>query len=212
MRINPIIYGVLVLTIFFGIILGFQAAGIWSISGKVTANGEAVQPSVADVNTIKGWMTLEQIATTFNVPLADLLKQFSLSADTPPSTAIKDLESDTFDTTALRDWLQSLTQPNDVPQSNITIPAPTKTPFATSATLITATPAPTEHVTPSGTVTGRTTFQELLDWGISKDAIQQIIGSDLPTPSIGVKDYVTGKGLEFTSIKTQLQAEVDKLN
>ena len=117
MRINPIIYGVLVLTIFFGIILGFQAAGICSISGKVTANGEAVQPSVADVNTIKGWMTLEQIATTFNVPLADLLKQFSLPADTPPTTAIKDLESDTFDTTSLRDWLQSLTQPNGVPKS-----------------------------------------------------------------------------------------------
>ncbi len=40
MRINPIIYGVLVLVVFFGIILGFQAAGIWSISGKVTASGE----------------------------------------------------------------------------------------------------------------------------------------------------------------------------
>jgi hypothetical protein len=117
MRINPILYGVLVLTVFFGIILGFQAAGIWSISGKVTADGEAVQPFVADVNSIKGWMTLEKIATTFNVPLADLLKQFSLPADTPPTTAIKDLESDTFDTTALRDWLQSLTQPNGVPQS-----------------------------------------------------------------------------------------------
>lgn len=117
MRINPILYGVLVLTVFFGIILGFQAAGKWSISGKVTADGEAVQPFVADVNSIKGWMTLEQIATTFNVPLADLLKQFSLPADTPPTTAIKDLESDTFDTTSLRDWLQSLTQPIGVPKS-----------------------------------------------------------------------------------------------
>jgi hypothetical protein len=213
MRINPIIYGVLVLTIFFGIILGFQAAGIWSISGKVTSDGEAIQPAAGDVNTIKGWMALEQIATTFNVPLADLLKQFSLPADTPPTTAIKDLESDTFDTTALRDWLQNLTQPNGVPQSITTLPAPAQTQFATSTptSLNTATPVPIEHVATTGTVTGKTTFQELLDWGLSKDTIHQVIGGDIPVTSTGVKDYVTGKGLEFTSIKTLLQAAVDKL-
>jgi len=73
------------------------------------------------------------------------------------------------------------------------------------------TPAPTEHVASSGTVTGKTTFQELLDWGLSKDTIQQVIGGDIPVTSTGVKDYVTGKGLEFTSIKTLLQAAVDKL-
>ena len=115
MRINPIIYGVFVLVVFFGIILGFQAAGIWSTSGKVTASGEQAQPSAADVNTIKGWMTLEQVSTTFNVPLADLLMQFDLPLDTPPETALKDLESDTFDVTALRDWLQSQVTPATVP-------------------------------------------------------------------------------------------------
>ena len=69
---------------------------------------------------------------------------------------------------------------------------------------------PTEHVAPAGTITGKTTFQELLDWGVSKDAIQKVIGSDLPAPTTVIKDFVTGKGLEFTTIKTQLQAEVDK--
>ena len=115
MRINPIIYGVFVLIIFFGVILGFQAAGIWSTSGKVTASGEQAQPSAADVNTIKGWMTLKQISTTFNVPLVDILKAFDLPSDTPPTTALKDLESDKFDVTALRDWLQSRMNPTTVP-------------------------------------------------------------------------------------------------
>jgi hypothetical protein len=115
MRIKPIIYGVFVLVVFFGIILGFQAAGIWSTSGKVTASGEQAQPFAADVNTIKGWMTLEQVSTTFNVPVADLLKQFDLPSDTLPTTALKDLESDTFDITALRDWLQSRVAPAIVP-------------------------------------------------------------------------------------------------
>jgi hypothetical protein len=106
MRIHPFIYGVLVLAVFLGTIFGFQAAGFWSVSGKVTASGDAVQPSAVDVNTIKGWMTLEQITNAYGVPQAELLEQFDLPRDTPASTAIKELESDLFSVTKLRDWLQ----------------------------------------------------------------------------------------------------------
>jgi hypothetical protein len=208
MRINPIVYGGLVLTIFFGVILGFQSAGIWSTSGKVNASGEAIQPSAADVNSIKGWMTLEQITTTYKVPLSDLVKQFKLPADTPLTTAIKDLESDTFDVTSLRTWLQSRAQSGGIPQTNPVTPAPV-TP--TPAPVITLTPVATEHVAPNKTITGKTTFQEVLDWGVSKATIQKILGGDLPLSSAIIKDYVTGKGLEFSAIKTQIQAEVDKL-
>jgi hypothetical protein len=220
MRINPILYGVLVLTVFFGIILGFQAAGIWSISGKVTADGEAIQPAATDVNTIKGWMTLDQIATTYNVPLADLLNQFGLPVDTSSLTAIKDLESDTFDTTALRTWLQSRAQPANIQQSDNataieTQPAAskaveTKLTAPTPEIAATLMPVPTEHVAPVKTITGKTTFQELLDWGVPIDVIQNVIGGELPGPGAVLKDYVTGKGLEFATVKNQLQAEVDK--
>jgi hypothetical protein len=117
MRISPTLFGILVLVIFLGTILGFQAAGVWSVSGK-TKDGQAVQPSVDDVETIKGWMTLEQISTAYNVPLAELLAQFSLPADTPASTAIKDMESDTFSADELRTWLlermQITTTPGDL--------------------------------------------------------------------------------------------------
>lgn len=209
MRINPFIYGVVVLVVFFGIILGFQSAGIWSTSGKVTANGDAVAPSAADVNTIKGWMTLEQITTTFNVPLTDLLNQFDLPADTPATTAIKDLESDTFDTTALREWLLiQMKLVDNSPISDIS-PVPTQVITSTPNAVIAVTPVPTEHIVPAMAITGKTTFQELLDWGVSKDVIQKVIGSDLPETSTIIKDFVTGKGLEFTTIKTQLQVEVD---
>lgn len=105
MRIHPLLYGVLVLSVFLGTIIGFQAAGFWSVSGKLSADGKAIQPSVADVNTIKGWMTLEQITTTYNVSLSDILNQFDLPGDTPVSTALKDLESDIFSVTELRAWL-----------------------------------------------------------------------------------------------------------
>jgi len=105
MKINPFVYGTVVLVMFLGVIFGFQQAGVWSISGKVDTTGKAIQPSAADVNTIKGWMTLEQVSATFGVPVADMLSAFKLPADMPPSTAMKDLESETFDITLLRAWL-----------------------------------------------------------------------------------------------------------
>jgi hypothetical protein len=106
MKINPFVFGVIVLAIFLGVIFGFQGAGVWSTSGKVGASGERIQPSAADVNTIKGWMTLEQVSTAFSVPIADIVSAFNLPAATPASTALKDLESDSFDIPALRAWLQ----------------------------------------------------------------------------------------------------------
>jgi hypothetical protein len=211
MRINPFIYGVVVLIVFFGIILGFQSAGIWSTSGKVNASGEAIAPSSSDVNTIKGWMTLEQISTTYNVSLTDILKQFNLPADTPATTAIKDLESDTFDTTALRTWLESLSQPVNATRVAVTSTVPTKVIPSTPVTVLVVTPAATEHIVPARTITGKTTFQELLNWGVQKDIIQNVIGSDLPDTSLIIKDFVVGKGLEFTTVKTNLQAEVDQI-
>ncbi len=216
MRINPIIFGVLVIAIFMGTILGFQAAGIWSVSGKVTSGGEAVQPSTADLNSIKGWMTLDQIATTYNVPLADLLTQFELPADTPATTAIKDLETDLFSVTNLRTWLQARqdgssaapVESSPVSEDATATPEPVTVQPAVDENAL---PTPTVHVAPDRTITGKTTFQELLDWGVSKEAIQTAMGGDLPPASAVIKDYVTGKGLEFSPIKTALQTEVNQV-
>lgn len=106
MKINPYLYGVIVLVVFLGIILGFQLSGTWSTSGKVDAEGKSIQPASGDVNTIKGWMTLEQVSTAFNIPVAEILEAFDLPVDTPPGTALKDLESDTFSVATLRTWLE----------------------------------------------------------------------------------------------------------
>jgi hypothetical protein len=62
------------------------------------------------------------------------------------------------------------------------------------------------------TVKGKTTFQEILDWGVPKEVIEQIIGGPLPATSLTVKDYCTAQGLNFETIKPALQAEVDKAN
>ena len=106
MRLNPVVYGIIVVSLFLGTIYIAQAAGLWSVSGKVTATGEKVQPTGTNVEEIKGWMTLGDIATAYKVPVGEILGTFSLPADTPPTKQIKELESDTFSPTNLRTWLQ----------------------------------------------------------------------------------------------------------
>lgn len=212
MKIKPIVYGIVVISVFFGIILGFQAAGVWSTSGKVDPSGKAIQPSASDPTSIKGWMTLDQIVTTYHVPLADILTQFDLPVTTPITTAVKDLESDTFETSALIAWLQSRSLQIDVPTATleaiITTPAIPQVATEISEAI---TPLATEHLAPDRTITGKTTFQELLDWGVSNEAIQTIVEEPITDYSLIIKDYAVGKGLAFSDIKTKLQTLIDAL-
>ena len=60
-------------------------------------------------------------------------------------------------------------------------------------------------------VKGKTTFGEVLDWGVTQEVIESIIGAPLPNRLIKVKDYCTEKGLAFETVKTELQAEINKL-
>ena len=71
-------------------------------------------------------------------------------------------------------------------------------------------PAPTEHVVADMTVTGKTTFQNLLDWGVTSEEITSLLGEPMPDAAILIKDYVASKGLEFSTLKGKIQVEVDK--
>jgi hypothetical protein len=76
------------------------------------------------------------------------------------------------------------------------------------------TPAPVEtvHAPPDRTITGKTTFQNLLDWGVQSSDIEQVLGRPMPAADTIIKNYVTGQGLEFSAIKNALQTLVDQVN
>lgn len=99
---------------------------------------------------------------------------------------------------------EPLSEPADVTPLEAT-PVPTQAAAGAEPTLV-----PTEHVAPDRTVTGKTTFQDLLDWGMTQDQVDQILGESMPAPQTVIKDYVTGKGLEFSALKTKLQTELNK--
>jgi hypothetical protein len=95
----------LVIAVFGGVIGVGMASGTFQTSGRTTAGGGRVAPQGDSVAEIKGWMAIGAVASAWNVPLPEILAAFELPADSPPATALKDLESDLFSVTALRDWL-----------------------------------------------------------------------------------------------------------
>jgi hypothetical protein len=77
-----------------------------------------------------------------------------------------------------------------------------------------ATPVPAESASATSeeyTIKGKTIFGELISWGVPKATIEQLIGAPMPDPAMKVKDYASANGLDFETLKTALQAEVDKV-
>lgn len=60
-------------------------------------------------------------------------------------------------------------------------------------------------------VKGKTTFGELIQWGVPQETIEELIGASLPDPATTLKDYASANGLNFETLKPALQAEVDKV-
>jgi hypothetical protein len=118
-KVNHYVYGVMVLVIFMGVIIGAQLLGVWNTSGKVDSSGNPVTVTGKDPAEIKGWMVLQDIATAYNVPVEEIYAAFKLPADTPPNTAIKDLEGkgENFSTTNLKTWLAKRLGVNPPPVS-----------------------------------------------------------------------------------------------
>ncbi len=61
-------------------------------------------------------------------------------------------------------------------------------------------------------VAGKTTFADLLAWGVSAEQIESIIGGEIPNHLMLVYDYCAENELSFGGIKADLQYEVDQLS
>jgi hypothetical protein len=68
----------------------------------------------------------------------------------------------------------------------------------------------THSETTEGEVRGKTTFGELLSWGVSKETIEQALGLPIGKPGVAVRDYCTENGIEFSSVRDALQKAADQ--
>lgn len=60
-------------------------------------------------------------------------------------------------------------------------------------------------------VKGKTTFGELITWGVSQAVIETLINAPLPDSAMTIKNYAFANGMDFETLRPSLQAEVDKL-
>lgn len=58
-------------------------------------------------------------------------------------------------------------------------------------------------------VKGKTIFQEVLDWGVSQDDIEAVLGQPMGHPLKEIRGFCQENGLEFQSVKSELQTLVD---
>ncbi|MGD8458416.1 MAG: hypothetical protein PVF83_18735 [Anaerolineales bacterium] len=74
-----------------------------------------------------------------------------------------------------------------------------------------ATKDPDEVVEHKREVNLKTTFAELLDWGLTRQEIETIVNGELPSDlDTRLRDYCDSVGISFNSIEEKLQAEVDQ--
>ena len=67
-----------------------------------------------------------------------------------------------------------------------------------------------EHAEDEMTVKGRTTFGEILDWGLNQEEIEAVIGVGMGLRLENVRDFVVDAGLEYGTIRDALQALLDE--
>jgi hypothetical protein len=98
-------------------------------------------------------------------------------------------------------YLEKYTVPaGEVPNSEQPVVENTPVPAETSST-----------ISDDYTVKGKTTFGELITWGVPQSAIEKLIGAPMPDAATTLKDYAAANGVNFETLKPDLQAEVDKI-
>ncbi len=83
--VKPLIVGIAGVIIFVGIIEGTDLAGVWK-SKETNLAEVVVKGGVLDPYSIRGFMTMEEIAKTFKIDINVLYKELGISLDKIPAT------------------------------------------------------------------------------------------------------------------------------
>ena len=98
---------------------------------------------------------------------------------------------------------------HSVPVGTVEVENKVVVPVATEVPATNSTESSVENVETSvNTIKGSTTFRELLDWGVPEEKISAILGQPMPNPLLTIKDFCLDNGLEFGTLKTELQLEI----
>ena len=222
MSVNRYWMPVIIVTALLGTVLGSQALGLWAVSGRSDANLNNLTP-----DTIKGWMTLQQVADGMNLPVDIIYELASLPTDITPNTALKDIEGliDGFEISTLREGLTAYLAAGAVTALPVepavdAVPA-LETPSAPTTTPVPGgqgapvdaphtgdgtgpTPLPSGEILPASAIKGRMTLREVSEQcAVDLDALLAALGLPATTdPDVQLKDMIQdGRLGEVTEVQ-----------
>lgn len=103
-RISKYIYGFLIIAILLGGIGIAKLVGVWEVSAKYNLDGSEVV--LIDVDDIKGYMSLDEVISSFNLDKEEMYQYMKFPADLPTSTLFKDIKGITgIDPEPIKDFI-----------------------------------------------------------------------------------------------------------
>ncbi len=212
MKINSFLLPILLIAALLGTTFTAQALGIWSTSGRDAVDVTKLTPA-----DIKGWMTLQQLIDGLPISQTDLYRIGDIPSDTPPSTALKDLEA-IISVTTLR---EKLSAPSDSTANAVAMPTLAATPIpgatATAKALsgeahVTATPLPTGQILPADQIKGKLTLKEVSEQcAVPLDKLVAALKlNPTQSPATPIKDLIAqGKIGDVTDVQ-KIVAELQR--
>ena len=239
LKANILAISVMVL-FFGGILLSSSMGWWLTESSKEAATfteGEfAGLPNPAD---IRGSYSFGDVQANFGVPAEVLAQAFSLDTGDPAAFPVKELEAQyedseveigtasvrlfvalytglpydlTLETSFLTENAVQILQTRELTaEQNNYLSSHTVTLDALPTVEAVVEAAPVVEEEESDTfIKGKTTFAEVLSWGVTQEQIEAVLGLPMPAENLTViKDFVLENGLDFETVKTELQALVD---
>ena len=213
--------------------------GWWRTEGtripvKFTSGEHAGDYNPAD---IRGSYTFQDISDAFDVPVAELARAFGItSLENPAAFQLKELEemyeataAGEVGTDAARYFVALYTGLPYEPEDTTLLPSPAVSVLSdrVSEEVLAVLRGRTlslstvrggdaveteEHTTEVGVVKGKTTFGELMDWGLSEEQVKKALGFPIGRNGESVRDACVSNNVEFKDVKEALQALLDDLS
>jgi len=235
-KISTRALGIVSVVVLFGGIGFSMLLGLWNVESTkqpaLIKTGEFVgQPSPSD---IRGSYTWADVSKAFGIPSTLLMEAFGSSSATDKVNLLEALylgkvpEGQEVGTDSVRLFVSLYTGLPHIPEEGTILPqsaimvlrregkdsAPSFEEVASKAISLGGLPAVSDQgitpsVTPTISLTGMTTFKDLLDAGYLLQDIEAVVGKP-KSLAMTVKDFALEKGIEFSEIKAKLAALVPR--
>lgn len=238
MKIKYYSTALIVLVILFGGYGIFKVVGLWDdVSDKApTTIVNSDGSSIYDPSSIRGSSKFIELSEWFNIPLEDLGNAFNVPSDLWETFANKDLEvlySDLDvelgngsvklfvalytglpyeieeETYLPTQAVNLLTDKANLSSEQVEYINKYKLDLPENLTVNLSEKEETDSEIPVE-VKGKTTFKEVIDAGVEKEVIEEILGLDIPSVNAIIRDFCIDNELEFSYVKESLTEEMNK--